>query len=210
MHAGWRDVVLLVALAPLAYYVTAIIAAVRFFRRERGRPLSSFTPPVSLLKPVRGVDFGSWENFSSFCQQDYPEYEILFAVKDETDPAVPMIQRLAARVSGTSNSPAFRAEQIGANHKVNNLTTLMAREAHHDILVLTDGDVRVRPNYLREVIAPFADAKSRRSYLVLSRHRRAKPRRGTRGHRGIERFLCGRAGRGVERRNDFRAGRIDR
>jgi ceramide glucosyltransferase len=159
MHAGWRDVVLLVALAPLAYYVTAIIAAVRFFRRERGRPLSSFTPPVSLLKPVKGVDFGSNENFSSFCNQDYPEYEILFAVNDDSDPAVPLIRRLAAQFPERQIRLVTGAAQIGANKKVNNLIAL-TRDAHHDILVLTDGDVRVRPNYLREVIAPFADAKT--------------------------------------------------
>ena len=74
MHAGWRDAVLVVAVAPLAYYVTAILAALRFFRRERARALPSYTPPVSLLKPVRGVDFASYENFASFCRQDYPDY----------------------------------------------------------------------------------------------------------------------------------------
>src|ERR1700688_1622297 len=92
----WRMGVLALAGAPLAYYLVAIFAAVRFFRRERARRLPDFAPPVSLLKPVRGVDFGSYENFKSFCRQDYPEYEILFAVNDESDPAVPLIRRLAA------------------------------------------------------------------------------------------------------------------
>ena len=158
LHAGWRDVVLLIAIAPLAYYITAILAALRFFRRERARKLPSYAPPVSLLKPVRGVDFGSYENFSSFCRQDYPDYEILFAVKDESDPAVPMIRRVAAEFPQRRIRVIFGAEQIGANRKVNKLIRL-AREAQHEILVLTDGDVRVGPGYLREVIAPFADAK---------------------------------------------------
>ena len=158
LHAGWRDVVLLIAIAPLAYYITAILAALRFFRRERARKLPSYAPPVSLLKPVRGVDFGSYENFSSFCRQDYPDYEILFAVKDESDPAVPMIRRVAAEFPQRRIRLIFGAEQIGANRKVNKLIRL-AREAQHEILVLTDGDVRVGPGYLREVIAPFADAK---------------------------------------------------
>jgi ceramide glucosyltransferase len=73
MHGGWRVAVLLVAAAPLAYYATAILAALRFFGRERRRVLPYYTPPVSLLKPVRGVDFGSYENFSSFCHQDYTD-----------------------------------------------------------------------------------------------------------------------------------------
>jgi len=157
MHIGWGDVGLLVAAAPLAYYVTATIAALRFFRRERSRTFVSYTPPVSLLKPVKGVDFASYENFSSFCRQDYPDYEILFAVNDDGDPAVPLIRRLAAQFPERAIRLITGAAQIGANRKVNNLIAL-AREAHHEILVLTDGDVRVGPNYLREVIAPFADA----------------------------------------------------
>jgi ceramide glucosyltransferase len=159
MHQGWRDAVLVVAAAPLAYYVTAIIAAARFVRRERRRMPTAYTPPVSLLKPVKGVDFASYENFSSFCRQNYPEYEILFAANDENDPAVPLIRRLATEYPALHIRLITGAPQIGANKKVNNLIAL-AREARHDILVLTDGYVRVGPNYLREVVAPFADAKT--------------------------------------------------
>jgi ceramide glucosyltransferase len=158
MHANWRDAVLVVAMAPLAYYITAIIAAVRFFRRERARPLTSYAPSVSLLKPVKGIDFASYENFCSFCQQDYPDYEILFAVNDDSDPAVPVIRRLATEFPDRQIRLITGAAQIGANKKVNNLIAL-AREARHDILVLTDGDVRVASNYLREVVAPFAAVK---------------------------------------------------
>jgi ceramide glucosyltransferase len=158
MHGGWRVAVLLVAAAPLAYYATAILAALRFFGRERRRVLPYYTPPVSLLKPVRGVDFGSYENFSSFCHQDYPDYEILFAVNEESDPAVPLIRRLEAEFAARRIRLLVGAEQVGANRKVNKQIRLM-REAQHEILVLTDGDVRVGPHYLREVVAPFADAK---------------------------------------------------
>src|SRR6516165_10134248 len=90
----WRWAILLLALAPLCYYVTAIIAAMRFFRRERAKQLPAFTPPVSLLKPVRGVDFGTYENFASFCMQNYPEYEILFCVNEMSDASVPVIQKV--------------------------------------------------------------------------------------------------------------------
>jgi ceramide glucosyltransferase len=159
MHAGWREAVLLIAMAPLAYYITAMLAALRFFRRERARTLPSYAPSASLLKPVRGVDFGSYENFASFCRQDYPaEYEILFAVNDESDPAVPLIRRLATEFPQRRIRLVVGAEQIGANRKVNKQVRL-AREAQYEILVLTDGDVRVGPNYLREVVAPFVDAR---------------------------------------------------
>jgi ceramide glucosyltransferase len=155
----WRGAVLLLAAAPLAYYALATWAGLRFFRRERARKLLSHTPPVSLLKPVRGLGFGSYENFASFCRLDYPEYEILFAVNDERDSAVPVIQRIIAEFSGRRIRLLIGAEDLGANRKVNKLARL-AREAQNDVLVLTDGDVRVGPNFLREVVAPLADEKN--------------------------------------------------
>src|SRR5947209_476650 len=97
--AMWRVAVLLLAAAPLAYYGLAALAAVRFFRRERARVLPNYTPPISVLKPVRGVDFGSYENFASFCCQEYPDYEVLFAVNDDADTAVPVIRRIIAEFS---------------------------------------------------------------------------------------------------------------
>jgi ceramide glucosyltransferase len=158
LQATWRGVLLVLAAMPLAYYFVATLAAWRFFRRERARKLPNYTPAVSLLKPVRGVDFGSYENFTSFCRQDYPDYEILFAVNDEADPAVLLIRRLMGEFPQRRIRLFTGAERLGANRKVNKLV-LLAHEAQHEILVLTDGDVRVGPNYLREVIAPFADEK---------------------------------------------------
>jgi len=148
--------VLLLAAAPLVYYVAATIAALRFFRRERRRKLRNYTPSVSVLKPVRGTDFATYENYSSFCRQDYPDYEILFAVNDASDAAVPLIHRLIAEFPGRQIRLLVGAENLGANRKVNKLARL-SREAQHEILALTDGDVRVGPNYLREVVAPFDD-----------------------------------------------------
>src|SRR5262244_2348831 len=93
---AWRALLFTLAAAPFVYYALATLAALLFFRRERARKLPDYTPPVSLLKPVRGVDFGSYENFASFCRLDYPAFEILFAVNDERDPAVAVIQRIIA------------------------------------------------------------------------------------------------------------------
>jgi ceramide glucosyltransferase len=153
---GWRAYLLLLSAVPLAYYLAAAIAAHRFFTRERARKLSDYSPPASLLKPVKGIDFGSYENFASFCTQDYPEYEILFGVGDDTDPAVPLIQRLIQEFPQRQIKLFIGSEQIGANRKVNMLARL-TREARYEILVLTDGDIRVNPNYLRGVVAPLND-----------------------------------------------------
>ena len=155
---GWHFLVLVLAATPLAYYIAATLAALRFFLRERGREIASYAPAVSLLKPVRGVDFGSYENFASFCTQEYAEYEILFGVADHADPAVPLIQRLIAEFPQRRIRLLVGSEELGTNRKVNKLARL-AREAQHDVLALTDGDVRVGPRYLREVVAPFGDRK---------------------------------------------------
>ena len=152
----WRVGVLALALAPLAYYFVAIVAALRFFVTERTRRLPNFTPPASLLKPVRGVDFASYENFKSFCNQNYPEYEILFCVNEIDDPAVSVIERVKREFPQRKIEIFAGAEQIGANRKVNNLA-LLTKKAQHELLVQSDGDVRVGPEYLREVVAPFAD-----------------------------------------------------
>jgi len=158
-HYGlWREVLLLVATAPFAYYTLATLAALRFFGRNQPQTPAGYTPPASLFKPVRGVDFASYENFVSFCKLDYPEYEILFAVNDENDPALPLIRKIMAEFPQKRIRLFTSAEELGANRKVNKLA-MLAREAQYDVLVLTDGDVRVDPDYLRDVVAPLSDKK---------------------------------------------------
>jgi ceramide glucosyltransferase len=152
----WRFALPLLALVPLAYYVVAIAAAVRFFRRQRYKAFPDFHPPVSLLKPVHGVDFASYENFSSFCRQNYENYEVLFCVNDLSDPAVPLVLRLIADFPDRPIRVLSGAPQIGTNRKVNNLA-LLTKEARHDVIIQTDGDVRVGPNFVRELVAPFSN-----------------------------------------------------
>jgi len=152
----WRAGLLVLAAAPLAYYVVTIVAALRFFGRERARRMAEFAPPVSLLKPVHGVDFASKINFESFCRQEYPDYEILFCVNDMEDPAVPLIQQAIRDYPQRSVRILSNAPKIGSNQKVNNLV-LLAHEAKYEIIVQSDGDVRVSPEYLKNVVAEFAD-----------------------------------------------------
>lgn len=151
---AWRAAICLLVFISFAYYLVSIIAVARFFLRERRKPLGAFAAPISVLKPVRGVDFASYENFKSFCLQDYPEYEILFCVNDLNDEAVPLIRRIAEEFPERSIRLLSAAPQLGSNRKVNNLA-LLVREAKYDLLVQSDGDVRVGPNYLREMAAPF-------------------------------------------------------
>src|ERR1700736_3632978 len=92
----WRDVFLGIAAIPFIYYALAISSSLRFFMTARAKSgrAGGFVPPVSNLKPVRGLDPEAYENFASFCRQDYPDYEILFCVGDTSDPVFPVLQQL--------------------------------------------------------------------------------------------------------------------
>jgi ceramide glucosyltransferase len=153
-----RDMVYALAAASLLFYLAGAWAALRFFRRGRRVPVSpgTPTPPVSLLKPVRGLDPGAYENFASFCRQDYPNYEILFAVSDESDPAVAVIRQLMVDFPTVPIRLLIGVERKGANDKVAKLCRL-AREAQHDVLIVSDSDVVVAPDYLRGVTALLAN-----------------------------------------------------
>jgi ceramide glucosyltransferase len=158
MHEAWyflRWLLLALAVAPFGFYLLSIWSAVSFFRRPEpgGEPC---TPPASILKPCRGLDREAYENFASFCRQNYPEYEILFAVADPADPAVPVIQRIMRDFPAVPIRLIHSVPAVGANGKVNKLIRLAA-EARYDLLVINDSDVRVSPDYLRHVAAPFRD-----------------------------------------------------
>ncbi|HEY0704074.1 MAG TPA: bacteriohopanetetrol glucosamine biosynthesis glycosyltransferase HpnI [Candidatus Acidoferrales bacterium] len=160
--AGWttaRYALFALAFAPLAYYLVALFAARRFFAAPRWVPPSpDFAPPISILKPVYGLDRETYENYASFCAQIYPEYEILFGASDEQDPAVSVIRKLIQDFPDRPIRLLIGSERLGVSDKVNKLCRL-AREAKHEILIVSDSDVFVGPDYLRAVVAPFADER---------------------------------------------------
>jgi ceramide glucosyltransferase len=158
VHAALTWTVLVLACVPLLYYAFAIDSA-RRWRRTAARPRRVWTPPpVSVLKPVRGLDRLAAEHFASFCRQDYPDYEMLFGVADADDAAIPIIQRLAEEFPRVPIRLIVGAPEIGSNSKVNKLCRL-AREARHDLLVVSDSDVTVPPGHLRAIVAPFSDGR---------------------------------------------------
>jgi ceramide glucosyltransferase len=156
-HEILRWALLLLALAPFAYYLLATRAALRFFR-NRPPVQKGFAPPVSVLKPVRGLDREAYENYASFCRQEYPEFEIIFGVTESTDPAVPVIEKLIRDFPQCEIRLLIGAAPLGTGDKVNKLCR-MVREAKHEILIISDSDIRVAPGYLYAVSAPFADPK---------------------------------------------------
>jgi ceramide glucosyltransferase len=160
MISSIRYGVLAVAAIPFIYYLIALFSSWQFFRgtARRNSANQSFTPPVSNLKPIRGLDPDAYENFASFCRQDYPDYELLFCVGEEDDPVVPILQKLIRDFPERRIRVLFGSGGRGSNDKVVKLARLVS-EAQHEVVVISDSDVRVRPDYLRTVVAPLADPK---------------------------------------------------
>jgi ceramide glucosyltransferase len=154
-----RFTLLGIAAIPWIYYILTLFSAGQFFRTSRkGGRQNSYTPPVSNLKPIRGLDPDAYENFASFCRQDYPEYEIVFCVGDESEPALPTIQRLIRDFPETQIRVLMGSGRVATNDKVAKLARLTA-EAKYETVVISDSDVRVDPDYLRTVVAGMADPK---------------------------------------------------
>ena len=144
-------------LAANAYYLLSIIAGFRFFSRpsllEDGRSL-----PVTIMVPLYGADFEAYENYTRFCRQDYPEYQIVFGVRDSRDSSLPIVEKLIADFPDRDIALVISDDTIGQNLKVSNLQNMLARVKHEQI-VIVDSDIRVGRDYLRKVLAPLSDPR---------------------------------------------------
>src|SRR5947208_4226036 len=132
-----------------------VAAAWRFLRRARRGKWHGTLPPVTVLKPLKGPGVELYENLATFCRQSYPSYQIVFGVADAHDPAVAVVQRLRRDFPQHDIVLAVGSGR-GTNRKVANLEHMMAY-ARHDVLVMSDSDIRVPPDYLRTMVGPLAD-----------------------------------------------------
>lgn len=144
-------------LGATCYSLIAVYATIQF-RRTRPPGSYGFTPPVSVIKPLCGLDRELEPNLESFCRQNYPSYEILFSVREETDAAVPIVRRLQKNFPSVPIRLLIIGDPRYQNAKVHGLEEMM-RAARHEILAISDSDVRVGREYLRSVVAPLADPK---------------------------------------------------
>jgi ceramide glucosyltransferase len=142
---------------PFIYYGIAVFSCFRYFRFVKSKT-NGFRPPISNLKPVRGLDPDAYENFASFCRQDYPNYEIVFCIGDTGDPAYPVLEQLKRDFPNTQIRIVIGSGRNGTNDKVAKLARLV-EEASYEHLVISDSDVRVEPDYLSRLIAPLEDPK---------------------------------------------------
>jgi len=138
----------------LVYCVLTIVAAIQY-RAVRPQP-STAAPPISILKPLAGVDDGLEANLRTFFDQDFPTFEILFAVRSEKDPAIPIVEKLRAEYPAVPSRLLVTGEPPYPNAKVFSLDRMLSA-ARYDLLVMSDSDIRVTPRMLATLAAEFAD-----------------------------------------------------
>jgi ceramide glucosyltransferase len=141
-----------------------VLAAVPRYLRERRaaeaelRKRPGFAPPLTLLKPLAGAEPDLEAHLASFFEQDYPAFEVLFCARESNDAGLEIARHVAARYPRIPAKFFSTGEPPYINAKVASME-LMEKSAAHDILVISDSDVRVTPDYLRAVALPFADEK---------------------------------------------------
>jgi ceramide glucosyltransferase len=149
-------IVLLLLLGPIVYSVLQIVAA-RQYLAVRPPALKS-TEPITILKPLAGLDLDLESNLRTFFEQDYPAFEILFAVRNQADPATAVVARLQQEYPKISSRLFHTGEPPYPNAKVFSLDRMLSAAAN-DLVVMSDSDIRVTPELLRTVAAEFQDQR---------------------------------------------------
>ena len=150
------------AVSSLGFYLLSGCGIASFLLHRRDKSASNESrnlplPPVSILKPLKGLDPQMWEAFCSHCEQDYPEFELIFGVSDPNDPAIALVLRLQEKYPRRKIDLLVCPRDLGNNRKLGTLAQMLP-SARHEVLLLNDSDIRVPPDYLRRVIAPLAES----------------------------------------------------
>jgi ceramide glucosyltransferase len=141
-----------------ASYAVLTVAAALVWQVRRAPKTSLPLPPVTIVKPLCGAEPGLYEHLRSFCQQDYPAFQIVFGVSDLADPAYAVVQRLMLEFPSLPIDVVVNPQQHGSNLKTSNLINMLG-QARYDVLAMADSDAFVGPDYLRTVTAPLLDHK---------------------------------------------------
>jgi ceramide glucosyltransferase len=147
---------LLVGVAALAVFSTLFSTLCLVIKTRRRRALPHHTPPITIYKPLKGVDEGLEANLRSFFELDYPEYQLLFGVAEADDPAIPIVEGLIREFPDRDARLVVGTPAFGLNPKVENIAA-MAPHRKHNLILISDSNVRARPSYLRETVCYLAD-----------------------------------------------------
>jgi len=140
------------------YHLITVYCAQLWRRSSRHSSSNSTLPPITILKPIRGTDPQQYASFETFCNQEHSEYQIVFGALDPADPGLDSARKLQAAYPNADIEIVTGGAPYGLNRKVCNLTYMLP-QAKHELLVLCDSDMRVSPDYLKQVAEPFGDTE---------------------------------------------------
>ncbi len=166
----FQQILLVLIVAGGVFYAASVIGALFWIRRREPEPDS--LPPVTVLKPLYGLEKELAENLRSICAQTYPEFQVVLSVQRADDPAIPLMRAAAAEFGSQRVTLSIADQTPRLNGKVENLMNALA-QARHDVIVISDSDVRVLPDYLRR-LAPRAMGTGVGSVCTLYRASRAE------------------------------------
>jgi ceramide glucosyltransferase len=152
-------ILILLLLCAGGYHLFSLYCVLDFFRNERNEKALPHHIPISIVKPLKGIDPGLGENLKICCEQDYPEYEVLLGFSDPTDEAIPQVNEMVASLMDCNVRTVISTGRPGMNRKVSNLEGLVEL-ARHPILAISDSDVRVDRSYLRRSIEEYFSARN--------------------------------------------------
>jgi ceramide glucosyltransferase len=143
-------------LAAFGVLATLAASASLFWLTRPRRKLPDHTPPVTVLKPLKGMDEGLERNLRSFFRLNYADYQLIFGVADADDTAIPIVEKLIAEFPERDSTLVVGNPAFGLNPKIENLAAIYARRKH-DVILISDSNVEVKPSFLRDSAAYLAD-----------------------------------------------------
>lgn len=155
VHAAFSAFALASGAFTAAFAAVSGVLARRFLLSRHGRAAAAH-PPITIIKPLKGDDRDLEENLATFCRQDYPCYQILFCLQTPDDPALAAVTRLKKEFPETDIEVVVSKSRIGWNPKVNNMANAYPF-AKYDLLLMSDSDIRVTPDFLKTMAEPFSD-----------------------------------------------------
>jgi ceramide glucosyltransferase len=149
--------ILFSCLVAVSFYLYASYISIFCFKQPEPTNLN-YHPPISILKPLCGLDREAYKKLASFCQQEYPIYQIIFGVRDRADPAIALVKQIIADFPKVDIRLVVDDRVIGNNLKVSNLANIVPH-VRYDLLLISDSDIRVGSDYLRRIVQPMQEAQ---------------------------------------------------